>query len=133
MRKKKEEKKNENDRFEFKIAAKEMQRFADKEMAKMKVGKTRSSDQAFMADIEVQSKSADKRCARCLIVALSRADKEHRSQVIALKKDISAFERQLAQETIKNQDLNTELEMCQNNVLEKNKMIIDSENLILDM
>ncbi|MFS7977069.1 hypothetical protein Hanom_Chr10g00899841 [Helianthus anomalus] len=65
-----------------------------------------------MANIEVQSKPTDKRCARCvdfvamceryalhnsnlltnleksreLIIALSSADKEHRSKVIALKK-----------------------------------------------
>ncbi|MFS7989772.1 hypothetical protein Hanom_Chr11g01050801 [Helianthus anomalus] len=132
MRKKKEEKKkkNENDRFEFKIAVEEMQRFADEEMAKMKAGKAESSDQVFMANIEVQSKPVDKRCARCvdfvakfnryalhnsnlisdletsreLIIVLSRADKEHRSQVIAMKKDISEFERRLTQATIKNQD-----------------------------
>ncbi|MFS7916436.1 hypothetical protein Hanom_Chr02g00177091 [Helianthus anomalus] len=71
-------------------------------MEKMKAGKAESSNQAFMANIEVQPKPADKRCARCvdfvakcdryalhnsnlitdlgksreLIVALSRADKE---------------------------------------------------------
>ncbi|MFS7915682.1 hypothetical protein Hanom_Chr02g00168111 [Helianthus anomalus] len=77
----------------------------------MKKGKVESLDQAFMANIEVQSKPHDKICSRCvdfvakcdryalyksnlitdlekareLIVMLSRADKKHRSQVIALK------------------------------------------------
>ncbi|MFS7934847.1 hypothetical protein Hanom_Chr05g00396451 [Helianthus anomalus] len=112
-----------------------------------------------MANIEVQSKSDDKRCRRCvdfvakcdryalhnsnlitdlekfseLIVVLSRADKEHRSQVLALKIDISEFERRLAQVTIKIQDLKVQLETCQNTVLERNQLILDKDNLILDL
>ncbi|MFS7993599.1 hypothetical protein Hanom_Chr12g01096011 [Helianthus anomalus] len=43
-----------------------MQRFADKEMKKRKAGKVESSNQAFITNIEVQSKSDAKRCPRCV-------------------------------------------------------------------
>ncbi|MFS7977070.1 hypothetical protein Hanom_Chr10g00899851 [Helianthus anomalus] len=34
---------------------------------------------------------------------------------------------------MKSQDLKSELETCQNTVLEKNKIILDKDNLILDL
>ncbi|MFS7997379.1 hypothetical protein Hanom_Chr12g01141081 [Helianthus anomalus] len=121
-KRKKRKKRKINNQFEFKIMNEEMQHFAEEELAKNAAGNVESANQAFMENIEVQSKLVDKSCARCvdfvakcdryalhnsnlitdleksreLIVALSSADKEYRSRVIALKKDITEFERRLA-------------------------------------
>ncbi|MFS7968631.1 hypothetical protein Hanom_Chr09g00799881 [Helianthus anomalus] len=46
---------------------------------------------------------------------------------------MASIKRRLGQATIKNQDLKSELETCQNTVLEKNKIILDKDNLILDL
>ncbi|KAJ0587485.1 hypothetical protein HanIR_Chr04g0163731 [Helianthus annuus] len=147
------------ERFEFNISTAEMQQFADAEAKRLEENSVENEAYAFMAGIEVKSSSVDKRCARCvefvtkidryalhntkliadleksreLIVVLSNSDKEHQIKIKALKNDISEFERLVAQGNLKNQELKSELEMNQNCVLEKNKIILEKDNLILDL
>ncbi|KAJ0876614.1 putative transcription factor interactor and regulator CCHC(Zn) family [Helianthus annuus] len=147
------------ERFEFNISTAEMQQFADAEAKRLEEHSIENEACAFMAGIEVKSSSVDKRCARCvefvtkidryalhntnliadleksreLIAVLSNSDKEHRIKIKALKNDISEFERLVAVGNLRNQELKSELEMNQNCVLEKNKIILEKDNLILDL
>ncbi|KAM0044486.1 putative transcription factor interactor and regulator CCHC(Zn) family [Helianthus debilis subsp. tardiflorus] len=148
------------ERFEFNISTAEMQQFADAEAKRLEENSAENEACAFMAGIEVKpSSSVDKRCARCvefvtkidryalhntnliadleksreLIAVLSNSDKEHRIKIKALKNDISEFERRVAKGNLKNQELKSELEISQNCVLEKNKIILEKGNLILDL
>ncbi|KAJ0556970.1 putative transcription factor interactor and regulator CCHC(Zn) family [Helianthus annuus] len=145
--------------FDFKISTAKMQQFADAEAKRLEEDSVGNEACAFMAGIEVKSTLLDKWCARCvefvtkidryalhntiliadleksreLIAVLSNSDKEHRIKIKALKNDISEFERLVGQGTLKNQELRSELEMNQNCVLEKNKIILEKDNLILDL
>ncbi|KAF5780755.1 putative transcription factor interactor and regulator CCHC(Zn) family [Helianthus annuus] len=147
------------ERFEFNISTAEMQQFADAEAKRLEENSVENEACAFMAGIEVKSSSVDKRCARCvefvtkidryafhntnliadleksreLIAVLSNSDKEHRIKIKALKNDISEFEKLVAVGNLRNQELKSELEMNQNCVLEKNKIILEKDNLILDL
>ncbi|KAJ0883085.1 putative transcription factor interactor and regulator CCHC(Zn) family [Helianthus annuus] len=147
------------ERFEFNISTAEMQQFADAEAKRLEENSVENEACAFMAGIEVKSSSVDKRCARCvefvtkidryalhntnliadleksreLIAVLSNSDKEHRIKIKALKNDISEFERLVAKGNLRNQELKSELETSQNSVLEKNKIILEKDNQILDL
>ncbi|KAM0024088.1 putative transcription factor interactor and regulator CCHC(Zn) family [Helianthus debilis subsp. tardiflorus] len=147
------------ERFEFNISTVEMQQFVDAEAKRLEENSVENEACAFMAGIEVKSSSVDKRCASCvefvtkidryalhntnliadleksreLIAVLSNSDKEHRIKIKALKNDISEFERLVAKGNLKNQELKSELEISQNCVLEKNKIILEKDNLILDL
>ncbi|MFS7919601.1 hypothetical protein Hanom_Chr03g00214561 [Helianthus anomalus] len=71
--------------------------------------------------------------SRELNAVLSSSDKEHQIKIKALKNDISEFERLVAHVTLKNQELKSGLELNQNCVLKRNKIILEKDNLSFDL